>query len=151
MEALLSPFPENTALPTWERPPPFLGSRGTSAGLSHPLTADVLARQSVTESTMRKRRVRQGDTLRVRMIVFLRPQDLDRGTETPYKSGLLPSHDPTRAFTRHSSPRQPFPTLCAHVTTLMRSRAAAYPSQILRNVCCLPGDGQSRAGDRTRG
>ena len=28
---------------------------------------------------------------------------------------------------------------------------AVYPSQILRNVCCSPGDGQSRAGDFTRG
>lgn len=73
---------------------------------------------------------------RARRPSSLRPLDPDRGTETPYKSGLLPSHDPTRAITRPSSPRQPFPTFCAHVTALVRSRAAVYPSQILRNVCC---------------
>lgn len=77
------------------------------------------------------------------------PMIWSRAERPPYKRPLA-RHDPTRAIARQSSPRQPFPTLCAHVTALI-ARAAVYPSQILRNVCCLPGDGQSRAGDRTRG
>lgn len=121
----------------------FVGSRVVVGSLPRTPTADALARP--------KRNLKFREDHGTTPQSGLRSHDPERGTETPLESGLLPSHDPTRAFTRHSSPRQPFPTLCAHVTALVRSRAAVYPSQILRNVCCLPGDGQSRAGDHTRG
>ena len=73
--------------------------------------------------------------MRHRGDIFLRPVYPDGGHRDPLESGLKPSHDPSRALERHSSPRQPFPTLCAHVTAFMSLKAAAYPSQILRNVC----------------
>lgn len=129
---------------TWERGS-ALSARTTSAAplpLPHPPTS--AAREQ--ERTTKGRHVRT----RARAVPFLRPHDLEQGRETPYKRPQAP-HDPTRAIARQSLPRQPFPTLCAHVTAFMSLKAAAYPSQILRNVCFYPGDGQSQAGDHTRG
>ena len=57
------------------------------------------------------------------------------GQRDPLTSGLQAVSRPPRAFTRQSSPRQPFPTFCAHVTRSDGFRGAVYPSQILRNVC----------------